>query len=77
MPRELQAHPDSVAVITGQGPRDATGVTGDIPSAAVCRELKVAAIAPDGGVREGEKIQFAVEADKIHIFDPETEQAVL
>jgi multiple sugar transport system ATP-binding protein len=77
LPKELQAHPDSVAEMTGQEPRDATGDTGDTASAEDFGELMVARISPESGVREGEKIQFAVEADKIHIFDPETEQAIL
>ncbi len=77
LPRELQAHPDSVAEMTGQEPRDATGDTGDTASAEDFGELMVARISPESAVREGDEIQFAVEADKIHIFDPETEQAVL
>jgi multiple sugar transport system ATP-binding protein len=77
LPRELQAHPESVEGMTGEVNRDATGDTGDTASAEDFGDLMVARISPESGVREGEKIQFAVEADKIHIFDPETEQAVL
>jgi multiple sugar transport system ATP-binding protein len=77
LPRELQAHPQSVADMTGQEPRDATGDTGDTASAEDFGDLMVARISPESEVREGQEIQFAVEADKIHIFDPETEQAIL
>ncbi len=77
LPRELQAHPESVSDMTGEEPRDATGDTGDTASAEDFGELMVARISPESKVREGEEIQLAVEADKIHIFDPETERAIL
>ncbi len=77
LPRELQAHPESVEAMTGEVNRDATGDTGDTASAEDFEDLMVARISPESGVREGEKIQFAVEADKIHIFDPETEKAIV
>jgi multiple sugar transport system ATP-binding protein len=77
LPRELQAHPESVEAMTGEVNRDATGDTGDTASAEDFGDLMVARISPESGVKEGEKIQFAVEADKIHIFDPETEEAIL
>src|SRR3712207_142672 len=77
LPRELQAHPDSVAEMTGQESRDATGDTGDTASAEDFGDLMVARISPESQVRENQEIQLAVEADKIHISDPETEQAVL
>jgi pfkB family carbohydrate kinase len=67
---------ESVTEMTGQEPRDATGDTGDTASAADFGDLMVARISPESGVREGEKIQLAVEADKIHIFDPESEEAI-
>jgi multiple sugar transport system ATP-binding protein len=77
LPKDLQAHLESVEAMTGEVNRDATGDTGDSASAEDFGDLMVARISPESDVREGEKIQFAVEADKIHIFDPETEQAVL
>jgi multiple sugar transport system ATP-binding protein len=77
LPRELQAHLESVEVMTGEENRDATGDTGDAASAEDFGDLMVARIAPESDVREGHEMQLAVEADKIHIFDPETEKAIL
>ncbi len=77
LPRELQAHLESIEGMTGEVNRDATGDTGDTASAEDFGDLMVARISPESDVKEGREIQFAVEADKIHIFDPETEQAIL
>ena len=77
LPKELQVHPESIEAMTGEVNRDATGDTGDTASAEDFGDLMVARISPESQVREGEQIRFAVEADKIHIFDPETEQAIL
>ena len=77
LPRELTAHLESVEHMTGEKEGDATGDTGDTASAEDFGDLMVGRISPESGVREGEPIKLAVEADKIHLFDPETEEAII
>jgi hypothetical protein len=40
-------------------------------------ELLVARIAPETGAQEGKQTRLLIHASKIHLFDPETEKAIL
>jgi multiple sugar transport system ATP-binding protein len=40
-------------------------------------ELLVARIAPETGAQEGKQTRLLIDASKIHLFDPETEKAIL
>ena len=40
-------------------------------------EMMVARVSSESGVRHGERLTLAIEPDKIRLFDPETEQAVI
>ncbi|MDP9438027.1 MAG: sn-glycerol-3-phosphate ABC transporter ATP-binding protein UgpC [Actinomycetota bacterium] len=68
--RELTAHTKSMEDMTSVG-ADGGGSTDDFG------DLMVARISPESTVREGEEVKMAVEASKIHLFDPETELAIL
>ncbi len=68
--RELTARTQSMEDMTNEGATGG-GSTDDFG------DLMVARISPESTVREGEQVKMAVEASKIHLFDPETEQAIL
>jgi hypothetical protein len=40
-------------------------------------ELLVARIAPETGAQEGKQARLLIDASKIHLFDPETEESIL
>ena len=75
LPREMTVQLESMEHMTGEKEGEATGDTGD--AAEDFGDLMVGRISPESDVREGEPIKLAVEASKIHLFDPGTEKAIL
>ncbi|WP_273889066.1 ABC transporter ATP-binding protein [Rubrobacter naiadicus] len=75
IPREQAAHLETLEEMTeGAGSQEedagevSTETTGD---------MMVARISAESEAREGGKIRLAIDASKIHLFDPESEEAVL
>jgi multiple sugar transport system ATP-binding protein len=70
MPREVTAHTQTIDEMEeqiGQG-GDAEGDSG---------EMLVARVSPESEAREGGKVKLIVDGSKVHLFDPETEEAII
>jgi multiple sugar transport system ATP-binding protein len=77
VPREQTAHLESIEDMTegatsGGGADAATADT----SAEDSGELMVARISAESTAREGEKMRLVIDSSKIHLFDPENEEAI-
>ena len=70
--KEQAVHLDSVAHMMGD-----EGANGGGGSADDFDEMLVARVSAESGARRGEGMLLAVDASKIKLFDPETEQAIL
>ena len=70
MPRELTAHTQTIEEMEEQVGRDSD--TEDDSG-----ELLVARVSPESEAREGETVKLIVDGSKVHLFDPETEEAIL
>lgn len=77
VPREAQAHLETIEEMSGEVP---TG-DGEAESEAATPggdtgELMVARVSAESQAREGQKIMLVIDSSKIHLFDPETEEAI-
>jgi multiple sugar transport system ATP-binding protein len=80
LPRGQTVHLESVEEMTGGtggGDEGAESQSSGAGSSDDFDELMVARISPESAVREGESVQLAVDASKIHLFDPQTEKAIV
>jgi multiple sugar transport system ATP-binding protein len=73
VPKEQTAHLESIEEIVGQEDSDAEGSG----SADDFGDLMVARVSVESGARLGQKMQLAVDAAKIRLFDPESEKAII
>ena len=64
-------HLDSVAHMTGEPDANGAGSADDFD------EMLVARISAESQARRGDRMLLAVDASKIKLFDPETEQAII
>ena len=71
LPKEHAVHLDSVAHMIGDEGANGAGSADDFD------EMMVARVSAESGARRGEGMLLAVDASKIKLFDPETEQAIL
>ena len=67
---------ESIEHMTGEKEGETTGETGDAASADDFGDLMVGRISPESEVREGEPIRLAVEANKVRLFDPDTDSTL-
>ena len=75
IPKEQAAHLETLEEMTeGAGSQEegAGEVSNETPG-----DMMVARISAESEAREGGKIRLAIDASKIHLFDPESEEAVL
>lgn len=79
VPHELAAHTRSIDEMHEEegaaAGEDGEGTAYEA-SATDTGELMVARVAPESRARRGEEIQLAIDTTKIHLFDPETEEAI-
>ena len=71
LPKEQSVHLESVAHMTGEADAEGAG------SADEFDEMMVARVSAESAARRGDKMLLAVDASKIRLFDPETEQAII
>ena len=71
LPKEHAVHLDSVADMIGDEGADGAGSADDFD------EMMVARVSAESTAKRGEGMLLAVDASKIKLFDPETEQAIL
>ncbi|MDP9424904.1 MAG: sn-glycerol-3-phosphate ABC transporter ATP-binding protein UgpC [Actinomycetota bacterium] len=71
IPQEQSVHLDSVAHMTGDSGADGGGSADDFD------EMLVARVSAESQARRGDRMLLALDASKIKLFDPETEQAIL
>lgn len=69
VPRELAAQTQSIAEMA-----ESSGI-GDTKSD--LGELMVARVSAESQARRGEKLKLVIDSGKVHLFDPETEEAIL
>lgn len=72
---EQMAHSKTLGEMTDEATGDPSE-NGDEASAE-SEEMMVARVSAESEVRHGERITLAIESDKIRLFDPETERAVI
>jgi multiple sugar transport system ATP-binding protein len=77
LPREMTVQLESIEHTTGEKEGETTGETENIASVDDFGGLMVGRISPESDVREGEPIRLAVEANKVRLFDPDTEKTIL
>ena len=74
--REQHAHLQGVAEMTdevgGGADEEASGESAEDTTG----ELMVARVSPESEAREGGQIRLVIDSTKIHLFDPETEEAI-
>jgi multiple sugar transport system ATP-binding protein len=73
VPKDQAAHLESIEEIAGEEDSDAEGSG----SADDFGDLMVARVSVESGARLGQKMQLAVDAAKIQLFDPESEKAII
>ena len=69
LPRELAAHTQSIDEMeaeVGAGREEEEG-----------GEMLVARVAPESQAQEGKEVRLLIDASKVHLFDPKTEEAIL
>ncbi len=69
LPKELAAHTQSIDEMEAE-----VGAGGEEEEGG---ELLVARVAPESQAQEGKEIRLLIDASKVHLFDPETEEAIL
>jgi multiple sugar transport system ATP-binding protein len=74
VPHELAAHTKSIDEMHEED-GGASGGEGEQPQADF-GELMVARVAPESQARRNEEIKLAIDTNKIHLFDPETEETI-
>lgn len=79
IPREQHAHSRTIdemeaEVGTGDGSAEAEAAVG---SGGEGGELMVARVSAESDAREGHKVLLVIDSSKVHLFDPETEKAIL
>jgi len=74
--KEQHAHLRSVAEMTdevgGGAEEEASGESAEDTTG----ELMVARVSPESQAREGEQMRLVIDPSKVHLFDPETEEAI-
>jgi multiple sugar transport system ATP-binding protein len=73
VPREQAAHLESIEEMAGEEDGDAEGSG----SADDFGDMMVARVSAESNARLGQKMQLAVDAAKIRLFDPESEKAII
>jgi multiple sugar transport system ATP-binding protein len=71
VPKEQTAHLESIEEIAGEEDGDTGGSADDFG------DLMVARVSTESHARLGQKMQLAVDAAKIRLFDPESEKAII
>ncbi len=74
IPREHAAHLETLEEMVGEGGGDGDG-QGASPEAS--GDMMVARVSAESHAHRGDKMRLAIDANKIHLFDPETEKAIL
>ena len=74
--REQHAHLRGVAEMTDDVGGGADEETGGGSAEDTTGELMVARVSPESEAREGGQIRLVIDSSKIHLFDPETEEAI-
>ena len=78
MPREQAVHLDSVEELTeGVGAGADEGGAEGTGSADDFGDLMVARVSVETGARLGKPMRLVADASKIHLFDPDTEKAIV
>jgi multiple sugar transport system ATP-binding protein len=77
--REQHAHLDTIEEMTGEvgtGDGHAEAEAAAPSEEQASGELMVARVSPESTAREGQKIRLVIDPGKIHLFDPQTEEAI-
>jgi multiple sugar transport system ATP-binding protein len=74
--KEQHAHLRSVAEMTDEVGGGAEEEASGESAADTTGELMVARVSPESQAREGEQMRLVIDPSKVHLFDPETEEAI-
>jgi len=75
VPRDIAAHLESLSEMTDdEAPEEGDGAEGG--SADESGDMMVARVAAESTANEGEKMRLVIDASKVQLFDPESEEAI-
>jgi multiple sugar transport system ATP-binding protein len=76
VPREQHAHTETIDEMEAEVGTGGSGQEAEAQAATAGGELMVARISAESRAREGQKMRLVLDSSKIHLFDPQNEEAI-